>query len=177
MLFRSDIPILSIAYDNTKIDDKPVRWDNKELFGLSTLLGIAGVISSFLIFFLLETYTNLTQPMIQAVIFTKLIMAGHGTIFNTRTPDWFFKKPFPSKILLIASFSTAIFGLLIGVYGIFIPAIGWKWGIIVTVYVCIWFLFNDTVKVFFYRNLLKENKLYAKFFRRHKLHAFHKSTE
>lgn len=171
----NDIPILSIAYDNTKTNKQPVRWNNRELFGLSTLLGIAGVVSSFLIFFLLETYTNLTQPMIQAVIFTKLIIAGHGTIFNTRTTGWFFKKPFPSKILLIASFSTAILGLLIGVYGIFIPAIGWKWASIVTGYAFIWFLFNDAVKVFFYNNFIKENKLYFKFFKKHKLHAFHKS--
>lgn len=173
----NDIPILSIAYDNTKIDDKPVRWNNRELFGLSTLLGTVGVISSFLIFFLLETYTNLTQPMIQAVIFTKLILAGHGTIFNTRTTTWFFKKPYPSKILLLASLSTALLGLFIGVYGIFIPAIGWKWAGIVTVYAFIWFLFNDVVKVFFYKNFIKENKLYSNFFKQHKLHVFHKSIK
>ena len=160
----NDIPIITIAYDKTKIDPFPVKWNNTELFGLSTLLGIAGVISSFLIFFLLETYSNLSQPLIQSAIFTKLIIAGHATIFNTRTNDWFFKKPFPSKPLLLASLSTAFLGLIIGVYGIFVPAIGWKWGIIVTVYAFCWFLFNDVVKVFFYRNFIKENKIFHKFF-------------
>ncbi len=160
----NDIPIITIAYDNTKIDPFPVKWNNRELFGLSTLLGIAGVISSFLIFFLLESYSNLSQPLIQAAIFTKLIIAGHATIFNTRTSDWFFKKPFPSKSLLIASLSTAFLGLIVGVYGIFVPAIGWKWGLIVTGYALAWFLFNDAVKVFFYRNFIRENKIFHKFF-------------
>ena len=160
----NDIPIITIAYDNTKIDPFPVKWNNTELFGLSTLLGVAGVISSFLIFFLLETYSHLSQPLIQSAIFTKLIIAGHATIFNTRTNSWFFKKPFPSKSLLLASLSTALLGLLIGVYGIFVPAIGWKWGIIVAVYAFCWFLFNDVVKVFFYRNFIKENKIFHKFF-------------
>jgi H+-transporting ATPase len=67
----NDIPIITIAYDNTKLDPFPVKWNNKELFGLSTLLGFMGVISSFLIFFLLETYSNLPQDIIQSAIFTK----------------------------------------------------------------------------------------------------------
>ncbi len=160
----NDIPIITIAYDNTKIDPFPVKWNNRELFGLSTLLGLAGVTSSFLIFYLLETYSGLSQPLIQSAIFTKLIIAGHATIYNTRTNDWFFKKPFPSRPLLIASLSTALLGLLVGVYGIFVPAIGWKWGIIVTVYAFLWFLFNDVVKVFFYKNFIKSDRIFHKFF-------------
>ncbi len=160
----NDIPIITIAYDNTKIDPFPVKWNNRELFGLSTLLGVAGVISSFLIFFLLETYSGLSQSLIQSAIFTKLIIAGHATIFNTRTNDWFFKKPFPSKSLLLASLSTALFGLLVGVYGIFVPAVGWKWGLIVTGYALAWFVFNDVVKVFFYRNFIKNNKIFHRYF-------------
>ncbi len=159
----NDIPILAIAYDNTKIDEKPVRWDNRELLGLSTLLGIAGVISSFLIFFLLETYTDFSTEMIQAIIFAKMVVAGHGTIYNTRTTDWFWKKPYPSWTLFLATFSSRVLGTLMAVYGIFVPAVGWKWAGIVWAYAMTWFVFNDIVKVIFYRYLIKENKLF-KFF-------------
>jgi len=164
----NDIPILSIAYDNTKIREKPVRWDMKEMLVLSTWLGTAGVLSSFTIFYITMVYVyhhpvNPFTPAIpkwvdihnyktwlafvQSAFFTKLIMAGHWTIFNTRTADWFFKKPWPSWILLTASFSTAFLGLIIGVYGFgLITPIGWKWGIFLLVYTLVWFLFNDMVK-------------------------------
>ncbi len=165
----NDIPILTISYDNTKIDEKPVRWNNRELFGLSTLIGLAGVVSSFLIFFLLETFTNFSQPIIQSIIFVKLIVAGHGTIFNTRTTDWFFKKPYPAPKLLWASLLTAILGTLLGVYGIYIPAIGWEWAGIVWLYAIIWFLFNDIVKVVFYRKIIDGNKLFDRLFKKHNL--------
>ncbi|MGA9290986.1 MAG: hypothetical protein WCE54_14415 [Ignavibacteriaceae bacterium] len=54
--------------------------------------------------------------------------------------------------------------MIVGVYGIFVPAIGWKWGLIVTGYALLWFLFNDCVKVFFYKNFIKENKIFHKYF-------------
>lgn len=159
----NDIPILAIAYDNTKIDKEPVRWNNRELFGLSTLLGIAGVISSFLIFFLLEKYTSFSEEMIQAIIFTKMVVAGHGTIYNTRTTDWFFKKPYPSWILFSATFSTRVLGTLMAVYGILVPAVGWKWAGLVWAYALAWFVFNDVVKVIFYRHILRDDKLFRFF--------------
>jgi H+-transporting ATPase len=31
----NDFPIMAIAYDNTKLNKKPVRWDMKEVFVLA----------------------------------------------------------------------------------------------------------------------------------------------
>ena len=165
----NDIPILTIAYDNTKINEKPVRWNNKELFGLSTLLGITGVISSFLIFFLLETYTNYSQEMVQAIIFAKLVVAGHGTIYNTRTTGWFFKRPYPSWLLFGATFSTRILGTIMAVYGIFVPAIGWKWAGTVWAYAMTWLVINDVVKVVVYKYFISDNKFMSEFLKKHNL--------
>ncbi len=164
----NDIPILAIAYDNTKIEEKPVRWDMHEMLVLSSWLGIAGVLSSFLIFYITMVYVyhhpvNPYFPeipkwvdvhnykswlaFVQSAFFTKLVMAGHWTIFNTRTADWFFKKPWPSKTLLIALIGTALLGLILGVYGFgLITPIGWKWGLFLLAYTLVWFVFNDVVK-------------------------------
>lgn len=46
----NDIPILAIAYDNTKVHSTPVRWNMRELLIISTVLGIAGVVSTFVLF-------------------------------------------------------------------------------------------------------------------------------
>ena len=145
----NDIPILSIAYDNAKVSPKPVRWDMYEMNIMAFWLGVAGVISSFTLFFLLEEYWKLPQDLIQSIIFTKLVVAGHGTIYNTRIKDWFWKKPWPSLILFVSTFGTGVLGTIIAVYGgwgLFTP-IGWHWAIFIWGYAMVWFLFNDAVKM------------------------------
>ena len=80
----NDIPILAIAYDNTKVDRRPVRWNMPEMLTVSSVLGVAGVIASFLLFFLLKEY-GFSEDMIRTLLFLKLIIAGHSTIYVTRT--------------------------------------------------------------------------------------------
>jgi H+-transporting ATPase len=166
----NDIPILAIAYDNTKIAKNPVRWDMKEMLVLSSWLGIAGVLSSFAIFYITMVYlkshpeTALFLPdvpnwinindetnwlgFVQSLFFAKMVVAGHGTIYNTRIDNWFFKKPYPSLILFLATFSTRVIGTIISVYGFgLITPIGWDWAIFMWIYALTWFVFNDFVKI------------------------------
>jgi H+-transporting ATPase len=166
----NDIPIMAIAYDNTKVDKKPVRWNFKEIFVMSSWLGFAGVLSSFLIFYITMVYlkahpeslpflpdvpswVNMKDnqswvSFVQSIFFAKLIIAGHGTIYNTRIGDWFFKKPWPSWTLFIATFSTRVIGTIIAVYGFgLMTPIGWSWGFFMWGYALTWFVFNDIVKM------------------------------
>ncbi len=154
----NDIPILAIAYDNTQIDKNPVRWNMTELLTISSTLGISGVISSFLLFFILLKM-GFSEAMIQSLFFAKLTVAGHGTIYNTRIDDWFWKKPYPSWILFSATFSTRVLGTLIAVYGIFIPAIGWTYALYIWIYALTWFVINDAVKMATYRVLRNHGQI------------------
>ena len=148
MALLNDIPIMTIAYDNTKVREKPVRWDMKEIFVLSSWLGIAGVLSSFTLFWILMSIMDLPLALVQTLFFAKLIIAGHGTIYNTRIDDWFFKSPLPSLKLSVATFVSAIIGLVIAVYGFgLMEPIGWKWAGAMTLYAFVWFIFNDVVKI------------------------------
>ncbi len=146
----NDIPIMSIAYDNTRVDKKPVRWNMQELLAVSTTLGLTGVLSSFLLFFIM-VQMHLSHPLIQSLFFAKLVIAGHGTIYNTRIDDWFWKKPYPSWILFGATFSTRVLGTLFAVYGWFMEPIGWKLALLMWAYALIWFVFNDVVKMLTYK--------------------------
>jgi len=146
----NDIPILAIASDNTKVDPNPVRWNMTEILTVSSVLGIAGVISSFLLFYILLEM-KFSAEMIQSMFFAKLVIAGHGTIYNTRTDGWFWKKPYPSWLLFNATFSTRILGTLIAVYGIFITPIGWEYALWMWAYAMVWFVFNDAVKIATYK--------------------------
>jgi H+-transporting ATPase len=150
----NDIPILAIAYDNTKVDPKPVRWNMPEMLTVSSLLGIAGVIASFLLFFLLKEY-GFSEDMIRSLLFLKLIVAGHSTLYITRVTGWFWKRPWPAPLLFGATFGTEIIGTLIAVYGFLITPVGWKYALWMWAYALAWFVFNDAVKIGAYRLLRK----------------------
>ncbi len=144
----NDLPILMIATDRTKMHKKPVRWDMKEMLVLSSWLGIAGVLSSFTLFWIAMEVMQLPLDYIQSMFFVKLIVAGHNTIFNTRIDDWFWKRPWPSGKLFWTSQATAVIGTVIGVYGFdLMMPIGWDMAIFLWLYAVSWFVFNDAVKV------------------------------
>jgi H+-transporting ATPase len=148
----NDLPILAIAYDNTRVSQRPVRWNMQELLTVSSMLGISGVLASFLLFFLLRE-AGFSEPMIQSLLFLKLIVAGHSTLYITRTDGWFWQRPWPSPLLFVATFSTEIIGTLIAVYGFMITPVGWKYALWMWFYAMVWFIVNDVVKMFAYRLL------------------------
>ncbi len=144
----NDIPIMTIAYDNTKERESPVRWDMKEVFILASWLGVAGVLSSFMLFWILISLMHLPLDFVQSAFFAKLVIAGHGTIYNTRIDDWFWKRPWPSWTLFGATFSSRVAGTIIAVYGFgLMEPIGWEWAIWMWGYAMTWFVFNDAVKM------------------------------
>ena len=152
----NDIPILAIAYDHTKVDKRPVRWKMTELLTVATVLGVSGVISSFLLFYFLEKMA-FSEEMIQSFLFLKLIVAGHSTLYITRVEGWFWQRPFPSPLLFFATFGTEILGTLIAVYGFLITPIGWEYAGWIWAYALAWFLFNDAVKMVAYRLLRRKD--------------------
>ena len=95
----NDGAILSIAYDNVIYRNKPEAWDMRTVLGISTVLGVVGVISAFGLFYLGERVFHLDRAHIQTLMYLKLSVAGHLTIFLTRTrgPFWSIR---PARILL-----------------------------------------------------------------------------
>ncbi|MCG6936689.1 MAG: plasma-membrane proton-efflux P-type ATPase [Gammaproteobacteria bacterium] len=148
----NDLPILAIAYDNTRVSPHPVRWNMQELLTVSSVLGVMGVIASFLLFFLLKQ-EGFSEPMIQSMLFLKLIIAGHSTLYITRTEGWFWQRPLPAPLLFGATFGTEILGTLISVYGFLITPIGWTYALWMWAYALLWFMINDVIKMLVYRLL------------------------
>lgn len=109
---------------------------------------MAGVISSFFLFWLAMSEWKLPLAFVQSLFFAKLVIAGHGTIYNTRIDDWFWKRPYPSWSLFLATLSSRIVGTVLAVYGFgLMTPIGWKWAAFAWGYALIWFVFNDAVKM------------------------------
>ncbi|HEY4934843.1 MAG TPA: plasma-membrane proton-efflux P-type ATPase [Terriglobales bacterium] len=146
----NDGAILSIAYDNVHYKDKPEAWNMRLVLGISTVLGIIGVFAAFGLFYLGERVFHLDRAHIQTLMYLKLSVAGHLTIFLTRTrgPFWSIR---PARILWVAVLGTQILATLIAVYGLFMTPLGWGWAGLVWGYALAWFLLNDRVKLLAYR--------------------------
>jgi H+-transporting ATPase len=146
----NDGAILTISRDKVYYSDKPEAWNMPIVLGIATVLGFTGVIASFGLFYLGERVFHLDRPTIQTLMYLKLSVAGHLTIFITRTrgPFWSIR---PAKILLGAVLGTQAVATLFAVYGIFMTPIGWSWALLVWGYALAWFLFNDRVKLAAYR--------------------------
>ena len=146
----NDGAILSIAYDNVHYKDRPEAWDMRTVLGVATVLGVIGVVAAFGLFYLGERVFNLDRDHIQTLMYLKLSVAGHLTIFLTRTrgPFWSIR---PAKVLLLAVFGTQAVATLIAVYGVFMTPLGWGWALFVWGYALVWFLVNDRVKLLAYR--------------------------
>lgn len=152
----NDLPIMMIAYDNARVAAKPVRWKMQNILSLSTILGLAGVVSSFGMFWLGEEVLKLDKQSIQTLMFLKLSVAGHMTIYVTRTLDrHMWKKPFPAAKLFWTSEATQLVATLIAVYGLFMKPLGWELALFVWGYALAWLVVNDFIKVYAMRMINK----------------------
>lgn len=146
----NDGAILSIAFDNVHYKNQPEAWNMPMVLGVSTVLGIIGVVSAFGLFYLAERVFHLDRELIQTLMYLKLSVAGHLTIFLTRTRGAFWTIR-PAKALWMAVIGTQIIATFIAVYGLFMTPLGWGWAAFIWGYALAWFLLNDRVKLLAYR--------------------------
>ncbi len=150
-----DLPIMTIAYDNAKAAPKPVKWDMPRVFLISSILGIASVVESFLLLFLGKNVYLLDSSHIQTMMFLQLVAGGHLLLFLTRSVGPFWKSPYPDGRLFGAVVGTQLVAVLLCGFGVgtIVPAlpwsiIGWVW-----VYNIVWMFVLDFVKLVIYRVL------------------------
>ncbi len=146
----NDGAILSIAYDNVHYEDKPEAWNMRMVMGVATVLGVLGPLAAFGLFYLGDRVYHLDHNHLQPMMYLMLSVAGHLTIFLTRTRGPFWSIP-PARILWMAVLGTQILATFIAVYGLLMPPLGWGWAGFVWGYALIWALLSDRVKLLAYR--------------------------
>jgi H+-transporting ATPase len=146
----NDGAILSIAYDNVRYKNAPESWNMHMVLGVATVLGVIGPVAAFGLFYLGDQVFHLSHKELQPMMYLMLSVAGHLTIFLTRTrgPFWSIR---PARILWMAVLGTQIVATLIAVYGIFMTPLGWGWAGFVWAYALIWAFVSDRVKLLAYR--------------------------
>jgi H+-transporting ATPase len=148
----NDGAILSIAYDNVRYKNEPEAWNMRLVLGIATVLGTVGPVAAFGLFYLGDRVFHLDPARLQTMMYLMLSVAGHLTIFLTRTrgPFWSIR---PARILLLAVVGTQTLATLISVYGVFVAPLGWHYALFVWGYAIAWFLISDLFKLGTYRIL------------------------
>ena len=150
----NDVPIMAIAFDNTRVDPEPVRWNMHRVLTISTVLGLTGVAGSFLMLIVAKNWLKLDIAQIQTFIFLKMAVAGHLTLFVTRTSRMFLKRPYPAPILLWSAIVTKLLATLFVVhpFGLITP-IHWRAVGVIWAYCIIWLFMGDLAKLAVLRRL------------------------
>jgi len=143
----NDFPIMMIAYDNVRVAQRPVRWIMSKVLAVAVVAGTTGVIATFILFWIARDILQLPPEQIQTVIFLKLLVAGHLTIYITRSERWFWQRPWPAARLFWTTEATQLAGTLAAVYGWLLEPIGWSYALMVWAYALLWFPLNNAVRV------------------------------
>jgi H+-transporting ATPase len=145
----NDAAILTIAYDRVRPSPRPERWDLREVLAIATVLGLAGVVESFSLVGIAVGPLGVGHAEIQTLMYLKLSVAGHLTLFVARTRGrmWSYR---PAWVLLIAVVGTQILATAIAASGLLMHPLSWSliglaWG-----YAIAWILLLDQVKLWTY---------------------------
>jgi H+-transporting ATPase len=149
----NDLPIMTIAYDNTRLDPQPVRWDMRRVLTVATVLGGVGVIETFGLLFIARTWFGVSGAELQSVIFLKLVVAGHLTLLVARTKGPFFSSPRPAPVLFGAILGTQAVAACIVGFGWLVAPIPWSFVGMIWAYCLVWLLVEDGAKMAVYRHL------------------------
>lgn len=122
MSLLDDVPIMTIAYDRTRVSEAPIRWNMPQVLGVSAVLGLFCVVESFGL--LLIGIRVLWHPehqalfglasleQLQTVMFLQLVAGGQLLLLITRTDRWFFMPPYPAPTLFWAIVGTQVVAVL-----------------------------------------------------------------
>ena len=159
----NDLPIMTIAYDNTWLDPQPVRWQMHRVLLVSSILGGIGIIETFVLLAIAKSWLGISEAMLQSIIFLKLAVAGHLTLFVARSRKPFFSRPYPAPLLLAAILGTQAIAILIVLLGWFVTPIPLLYVILIWAYCLVWIFIEDLAKIMVYRYLELEGKQHRGF--------------
>jgi len=142
-----DIPIMTIAYDNTWLSKVPVRWNMGWVLTVSSLLGVLSVIQTFGLMYLGRILYHVDTAHLQTMIFLQLVVGGHLMLFVTRNRKGFWHRPYPSWQLASAVLATQVLAVAMTGFGWLMPAVGWGAIALIWVYNLAWMVVLDFAKL------------------------------
>jgi H+-transporting ATPase len=149
----NDLPIMTIARDNTLLESKPVRWNMRRVLTISTVMGLLGVLETFGLLLIARLLLGLGGAELQSFVYLKLAVAGHLTLLVVRTRGPFLSRPHPAPVLLTAILGTQIIAVLIVGFGFLVAPIPWSYIGLIWGYCIVWVFIEDWAKLQLYGHL------------------------
>ncbi|MCL4509507.1 MAG: plasma-membrane proton-efflux P-type ATPase [Bacteroidetes bacterium] len=122
LVFANDFVTMSLATDNVKHTDNPNKWDVKNITLASLIIGALLVVEGVIAIIGGVSYFHLSFPKLQTFIMLMLVFTSQFRVLIVRERNFFWSS-FPGKALLASSSGSIIAFILLGVYGIFMPAL------------------------------------------------------
>src|SRR5262249_29662330 len=157
MSLLDDVPIMTIAYDNTPVSEKPIRWRMGRLLSVASVLGLFSIVQSFGLLLIgvrtllqphLQQFFGLsTDRQLQTMMFLQIVAGGPVLLFIARTEHWFWLPPYPARALFSAILLTQILAVLMCGLGWLVTPIPWKliawvWG-----YNLVWMVLLGAIRI------------------------------
>jgi len=146
----NDGAILAIAYDRTPISPTPVSWRMGRILRVATVLGVTGVVSTFLLLVIAIGPLHIAGGSLQTLLYLKLSVAGHFVIFLTRTEGPFWKSR-PANLLVLSVIGTQVLASTLALMGWLIPRVPPLWVIGIWGYAAVVMLLVDQAMVWTFR--------------------------
>ena len=154
-----DIPIMTIAYDNVKVQNKPVRWNMHRMILFSSVMGVMALVQSFGMVMIGQYWMHhpdwmavlaMDHAHVQTMLFLQLTAGGHLLFFVSRVQGSLFKPPYPAAPVFWAIMGTQVIAIAMCAFGLLMPALPWMLIGLVYAYCLVWTLVMDWVKLAYY---------------------------
>ncbi|MFO1148308.1 MAG: plasma-membrane proton-efflux P-type ATPase [Alsobacter sp.] len=151
-----DIPIMTIAYDNVPIAERPVRWQMPRILAFASFMGVLATAETMGM--LLTGLRWLADPALQAVmpldaaqlqtlLFLQLAVGGHLLLFVVRTSGSLFRPPYPSARLFWAIVATQVLAGVVAFLGVLVAPLPGLAVLGVWIYCLAWTVLLDILKL------------------------------
>jgi len=153
-MFTGDVATFALSTDKVIPSSKPDRWDIQRLVKTGLTLALLLFLFNIVVFWMGTNILHLSEPETQTLIFVSLVFsAGQAALYLTRTPSFFWKKPYPGKWLLFATILDVLFTVILAVQGWLMAPIKFSLILILAILAIAFLIVADLFKVILNLNL------------------------
>lgn len=117
-MFTGDVATFALSTDRVIPSSKPDRWDVKKLVRTGLTLAMLLFLFSIAVLWIATSILRLSELETQTFIFVWLVFsAGQAALYVTRTPNFFWKKPYPGKWLILTTILVVLLTVVLAAQG------------------------------------------------------------